>query len=220
MEPELIPQLIAEIALADPRVRRDDKIERRAQAKMWAGILAEVPYPYAVHAAQQHYARSQFPILPADIASRWQSVVRDRMARDVDPLPAVDPDNGAAYRAAVVAHRRAVVAGQTAPVEAPQLTASPAAAEAKARLERLGTYLPPHLREGLAAHRPGRAERERLATEGLTDPLDVACPVESCRAYVGRPCTRPGRGGARHALTSGSHPSRTEAAEQAARAVV
>src|SRR5262249_6595158 len=82
MDAEEIPQLIAQIALADPRVRREDKVERRAQIVMWAGILTDVPYDFAVQAAQQHYAQSQWPIAPGDIAGRWQAGVRDRMNRD------------------------------------------------------------------------------------------------------------------------------------------
>ncbi|MFJ2675087.1 hypothetical protein [Streptomyces sp. NPDC087525] len=215
MEPEQIPQLIAEIALADPRVKRDDRTERRAQALMWAGILAEVPYDYAVHAIQTHYAKSTWPILPADIATQWAATVRDRMNRDIDPTPPVDPDNEPAYRAALAAHRRAVITGQEPPVEHEALTTGPAAAEVERRMAKLGKYMPPSVAEVLQALRPARAERERTIRAGLPDALAVACPVESCRAYPGRPCTRPGRGGARHTLTAGAHPSRTEAATTA-----
>lgn len=118
MNPEEIPRLLAQIALADPRVRREDPVELRAQIAMWAGILVDVPYDYAITAAQKHYAQSNWPILPADIATRWRAVVRDRMNRDIDPAPPVDPDNEQAYRAQLVARRQAVANGAVRPVQA------------------------------------------------------------------------------------------------------
>lgn len=216
MEPEQIPQLITEIALADPRVKRDDKTERRAQILMWAGILADVPYDYAITAAQRHYAKSTWPILPADIATQWAATVRDRMQRDVDPAPPVDPDNETAYRAALAAHRRAVATGQQPPVEHKALSAGPAAAEADRRRATIGKYIPIAVDDALAAYRPQRAARLAVLREGRPDALAVPCPVETCRAAVAAPCTRPGKGQTRHRL-AGPHPSRVDyAAERAA----
>ncbi|MEV5261777.1 hypothetical protein AB0L02_27520 [Streptomyces anulatus] len=215
MDPELIPQLIAEIALADPRIRRSDEMEQVAQISMWAGILAEVPYDFAVSAVHQHYATSQWAILPANIATRWQAVVRDRMQRDVDPAPPVDPDNESAYRHALAAHRRAVATGQQPPVEHKALTSGPAAEEVQRRLAALGDYLPTSVREALAPYRPAAARRIATIREGRPDALAVACPVETCRAAAKQPCTRPGKGQARHRL-AGPHPSRTDAAAERA----
>ncbi|MEU6615343.1 zinc finger domain-containing protein [Streptomyces parvus] len=216
MEPEQIPQLIAEIALADPRVKREDKTERRAQALMWAGILADVPYNYAVAAAHRHYAKSTWPILPADIATQWAATVRDRMQRDVDPAPPVDPDDEAAYRQQLAAHRRAVATGQEPPVEHRALSAGPAAAEAERRRTVIGKYIPIAVDDALAAYRPQRAARLAVLREGRPDALAVPCPVETCRAAAGTGCTRPGKGQTRHRL-AGPHPSRVDyAAERAA----
>lgn len=216
MNPDQIPQLIAQIALADARVRREDPTEQRAQILMWAGILADVPYDYAITAAQRHYAKSTWPILPADIATQWAATVRDRMQRDVDPAPPVDPDNETAYRAALAAHRRAVATGQEPPVEHKALSAGPAAAEAEQRLKAFGRYIPPSVDDILAAYRPRRAARIAVLREGRPDALAVPCPVETCRAAVGAPCTRPGKGQTRHRLAS-PHPSRVDyAAERAA----
>ncbi|MEV8353158.1 hypothetical protein ACFVTT_23430 [Streptomyces niveus] len=212
MEPTRIPELIAQIALADPRVRREDRIERRAQALMWAGILTDVPYDYALDAVHQHYAKSTWPILPADIATRWAATVRDRMLRDVDPTPPVDPDNAAAYRHALAEHRRAVITGQQPVVEHQALTTGPEAAEVEARMAKLGDYLTTEARDALSPYRPTAAARASSIRAGQPDALAVDCPVETCRAYAGRPCTRPGKGGARHQLAAGAHPSRTEAA--------
>lgn len=209
MEPEQLPQLLAQIALADPRVRREDPIERRAQIHMWAGILADVPYDYALTATHQHYARSTWPVLPADIATRWQATVRDRMERHADPAPPVDPDDEAAYRAELAAARRDVAHGHTPPVTLRELDAGPAA-EAEARLAALGSYVPRTVAAELSAFRPRRAERERRATQGLPDPLTVTCPYEPCRAAPGNPCVNHRR----HPRTS-THPSRLDAATTA-----
>lgn len=209
MEPEQLPQLLAQIALADPRVRREDPIERRAQIQMWAGILADVPYDYALTATHQHYARSTWPVLPADIATRWQATVRDRMERHADPAPPVDPDNEAAYRAELAAARRDVAHGITPPVGLRELDAGPAA-EAEARLAALGSYVPRTVAAELASFRPRRAERERRATQGLPDPLTVTCPYEPCRAASGTPCVNHRRHPRRSA-----HPSRLDSATAA-----
>ncbi|NEB83944.1 hypothetical protein G3I43_07090 [Streptomyces anulatus] len=215
MNPDQIPQLIAQIALADARVRREDPTEQRAQVLMWAGILADVPLDYAVRAVQKHYAKSTWPILPADIATQWAATVRDRMQRDVDPAPPVDPDNEAAYRQQLAAHRRAVATGQQPPVEHKALTAGPAAAEAEQRLKAFGRYIPQSVDDVLAAYRPRRAARIATIRAGQPDALAIQCPVETCRAAVGAACTRPGKGQTRHRL-AGPHPSRVDAAAASA----
>lgn len=210
MTPSQVPQLLAEIALADPRVRRDDPVERRAQILMWAGILADVPYDYAVTAAQAHYRESKWPIMPADIATRWAATVRDRMARHTgtfEPLahPEIDPDDpyGDAFVGALRAERHAVATGQQPPAELRALTAGPAAAEVTERLAQLGTYMPPTVREALDAATPDRprpTDPERAA-------LLVACPFEGCRAAAGQRCRLGVTGRERRT----PHPSRTTA---------
>ncbi|MEV5168236.1 hypothetical protein AB0K66_26930 [Streptomyces werraensis] len=214
MNPEQIPELIAQIALADPRVRREDRIERRAQAHMWAGILADVPYDFALTAAQQHYATSQWPITPGDIAGRWQAVVRDRMNRHhgtFEPAahPDVDPDDVDGYLEALRGERRAVVLGQQPPAEVKAITAGPAADEARRRVAQLGDYLTTETRTALAPYRPVAAARLTAAQTGQPDALTVACPVETCRAAPGQPCQRPTRAGGRRRIEK-PHPSRTD----------
>lgn len=213
MNPEQIPQLLAEIALADPRVRREDKIERRAQVLMWAGILADVPYDAAVRYAQEHYTKSTWPILPADIATRWNADVRDRMNRHngtFEPVahPELDPDDVEGFQQALRAERRAVAVGARPPDTTKAITAGPAAAEVERRLAELGTYVPPHVREVLADHRPEKAERERLIRSGLADPLSVPCPHPPCGAATGHRCRTNGRD------RRDAHPSRIAAAEE------
>lgn len=122
MDPTQIPRLIAEVALADRRVRREEPSEQAGQIDMWAGILIDVPYDFAVKASQEHYARSQWPIQPSDIATRWHAEVRSRMDRHTDPTPDVDPNNELEYRRALKAGRTAVAQGAVAPSNVRQLT--------------------------------------------------------------------------------------------------
>lgn len=222
MEPEQIPQLIAQIALADPRVRREDKTERRAQIIMWAGILAEVPYDFALQAAQAHYANSTWPILPAEIATRWAAVVRDRMNRHngtFEPTahPELDPDDVDGYLAALRGERQAVIFGRLQPSNVKAITAGPAAAEAEARLKTLGSYVPRHVDELLDDHRPVKAGRRAALVAGQPDALSVAC--DWCNARPGEPC-RSRRINPKGAATSQRrrttvHPTRLDAAQGA-----
>ncbi|GGY81355.1 hypothetical protein CP967_08500 [Streptomyces nitrosporeus] len=216
MTPDQIPQLLKQVSYADPRVLPEDPKEVAGLAALWATVLADVPVEFAMQAVGIHYARSPYPIKPSDISTRWQAVVRDRMQRDVDPAPPVDPDNESAYRHALAAHRRAVATGQEPPVEHHALTAGPAAAEADRRRAVIGKYIPIAVDDALAAYRPQRAARLAVLREGRPDALAVPCPVETCRAAVGTACTRPGKGQTRHRL-AGPHPSRVDyAAERAA----
>lgn len=216
MKPSEVPQLLAEIALADPRVRRTDHIELRAQIAMWAGILAAVPYDAAVRYAHEHYTKSTWPILPADIATRWTAAVADRLGRHTGTFeptahPELDPDDEAGYRAALAAERHAVATGQKPPNELRAITAGPAAAEVEQRLTELGTYLPPAVKEELTKFRPDAVERERLIRSGLADPRAVACPWDACRAPQGQRCRTSGRDRRDY------HPARVNAAHAATR---
>ncbi|MEU7010395.1 hypothetical protein [Streptomyces sp. NPDC046332] len=214
MDPEQIPELIARIALADKRVRVEDPVEQTAQIDMWAGILAAVPYEYALQAAHAHYSRSTWPILPADIATRWAADVRDRLTRHTgtfEPLahPELDPDDEAGYRAALAAERHAVATGQQPPNELRAITAGPAAAEVDRRLEVLGSYIPLHVRDVIAEMRPERADMERNAAAGIPNPLSVDCPYGPCRAPAGQRCRNRGQD------RREPHPTRQEAATDA-----
>lgn len=222
MEPEQIPQLIAQIALADPRVRREDKMERRAQAIMWAGILADVPYDFAIQAAQAHYAKSQWPIVPGDIASRWQATVRDRVNRDngtFEPkdFPDLDPDDVIGYLAALRGQRQAVAQGFQPPNTVKAITAGPAADEVTARLKTLGTYVPHQVDELLDAHRPVKAARRAALTAGQPDALSIEC--DWCHAPAGEPCRSrridPRGGATSNRRRTTPHPTRLDDARAA-----
>jgi hypothetical protein len=203
MNPELIPKLIAEIALADPRIRRDDPTERRAQAKMWAGILANVPYEAALQFALQHYRVSQWPILPADIATRWSAESRARLGRHTDPTPAIDPDRVTEWCAELGAARRAVADGHAAPAPYAIAEGPPVAvAELVSGIGHIPPtrdtetpYMSDHMRNELAPFR--RPHRPEWA---------ITCPVPTCRAIPGQRCTRPSGG----PIAGGSHPSRLD----------
>jgi hypothetical protein len=217
MKPELVPELIAKIALADPRVRREDPVERRAQIHMWAGILTDVPHDFALNAAHEHYAASQWPITPGDIAGRWQAVVRDRMRRDngtFEPSdhPGLDPDDIAGYLAALRGQRQAVAQGFQPPNTVKAITAGPAADEVTARLRTLGTYIPRQIDEALDAHRPVKAARRAALIAGEPDALAVPC--DWCQAPTGEPCRSrritPGTGAVSSRRRTKPHPSRID----------
>ena len=214
MTPDQIPQLLAEIALADPRVRRDDPFERRAQIKLWAAALAEVPYDDALDAAGRHYGRSQWPVTPAEIAEIWRTATRDRLERHTDPDLNADPDDPQAWRAELLDTRQAVANGQLPPAG---YTAAQGHRPAVAALPPGATqppgYMPRTVAEELARLFPRRAEREAAReaarANGTADALTVRC--DWCASRAGQPCQRGGRPGPSRTLAV-PHPSRVEAA--------
>lgn len=223
MEADEIPQLIAQIALADSRVRREDKMERRAQIVMWAGILAEVPYDFALQAVQQHYAQSQWPVAPGDIASRWKTSVRDRVNRDngtfePNDFPDLDPDDVIGYLQALRGQRQAVAQGVQPPNTVKAITAGAAAEEVTKRLKALGTYVPQQVDEVLDAYRPVKAARRAALTAGQPDALSVPC--DWCDAPTGEPCRSrrvdPNGGATSNRRRTTPHPSRLDDAREAA----
>ncbi len=222
MDAEEIPQLIAQIALADSRVRREDKIERRAQIIMWAGILTDVPYDFALQAVKEHYANSQWPIAPGDIASRWQGTVRDRLNRDngtfePNDYPDLDPDDVIGYLQALRGQRHAVAQGYRPPNDVKAITAGAAADEVTARLKTLGSYVPRQVDEVLDAHRPIKAARRAALIAGEPDALSVPC--DWCQADVGEACRSrrvdPNGGATSNRRRSTPHPSRVDDAREA-----
>ncbi|MEU6758010.1 hypothetical protein [Streptomyces sp. NPDC046685] len=182
MNPEQIPELIARIALADKRIRVEDPLEQTAQIDMWAGILADVPYDEALRAAQQHYAKSPFPIRPSDIAERWTSTVRDRMERHTGTLeptryPELDPDDVEGFTRTLRAERQAVIMGRVEPTPSKAITQA-VPPEVQARLDAVGQYVPGAAREQLAQFWPQQRSLGALATR---------CP--QCGARPGQHCT-------------------------------
>ncbi|MEU8723553.1 zinc finger domain-containing protein [Streptomyces antimycoticus] len=216
MTPDQIPELLLNISYADPRILPDDPGERRGKVAMWAGILADVPYDYALQAAQQHYANSPYPLLPADIASQWRNTVRDRLNRHTDPTPATDPDNVSAWRAELLGSRNAVATGRTNPIEYRAITSGDPHPDLAGSLTGIGRYVPDHVRQQLAPYRPLRAEREATVAAGRPDPLSVKCGW--CDAPTGEPCRSrvvDPKGAATSNRRRPPHPSRLDAARAA-----
>ncbi|MFE5674509.1 cell surface glycoprotein [Streptomyces erythrochromogenes] len=215
--------LLAYAVRLDPRLAPADQAEADERLDQWHELLADVPptAPHpdgrdwnAAHAVRNHIASSPYRIQPSDIGAPWARFKADTLGRHTDPVPAIDPDDAEGYRAALIGTRRAVASGQAAPAVYRELTGGSTRDErnefAAARLAALGEYMPRTVKAQLAPMRRRRAERERLATAGLPDPLGVPCPYESCRARAGQPCR--GGGKKRHERTI-PHPSRVDVAD-------
>ncbi|KAB1141383.1 cell surface glycoprotein [Streptomyces luteolifulvus] len=215
MTREEVAALLAYAVRLDPRSAPTDQAAAEETLDQWADLLDDVP-PTAPHPAGRHWdaaqvvrhhiATSPYPIKPSDVSRPWHSFRRDVVDRHHDPVPAADPDNPEAYRAELLGTRHAVAVGAAPAATFRELTGGPAP-EVAERLAALGEYVPRTVAATLAEFRPRRAERERLAVEGLPDPLDVACTYEQCRAHAGEPCVN-----YRRNPRSTAHPSRLDLA--------
>lgn len=216
MTPEEIPQLLQQLSYADPRILPDDPDERRGKVAMWAAVLADVPYDFAMRTAVAHYRKSPFPIAPSEIAAPWVVESRARLGRHTDPTPQADPDDEAAYRAELLGTRRAVAGGRQEPAHH-ELAAGPMHPDVAERLKALGSYVPRHVDEVLDAHRPVKAARRAAIQNGQPDALSVPCGW--CDAPVGEPCRFrriPPRSGATSTRRRDTpHPSRLDDARDA-----
>ncbi|RZD85262.1 zinc finger domain-containing protein [Streptomyces albidoflavus] len=200
--PEIVA-LLAFVDRLDPGRAPQSKAAARERLEQWSILLDHVPataqHPDgpdrswdASRVAARHIATTPYPIKPSDIGGPWETYRRDVIGRHWDPAPAVDPDDVTAYRAALRRTRQAVAVGQLPPTPQHAIEGRPSPiraerdAEAARRLAVLGAYVPRTVRDQLAAHRPHRAARERLAAADLPDPLDVECTW--CGAIVGQPC--------------------------------
>ncbi|MGW1234712.1 zinc finger domain-containing protein [Streptomyces californicus] len=225
MDRREIAALLALIGRLDPRTIRTDKGEVADQLAQWHELLGDVPTatPYgwdALAAARQHIRTSPYQILPADIARPWESYRRDRLARHSDPTPSVDPDDQAAWAKELAETRRAVAEGTLQPARARAIESGREEINPRlqARLDQVGSCIPPAARAALAPYRPVRAAREAAVAQGLPDALSVRCAW--CLAQPGDSCRRRRigpDGGARGTAPCAPHPSRLDlaAAQQA-----
>ncbi|WP_424862127.1 zinc finger domain-containing protein [Streptomyces sp. MMS24-I29] len=219
MNPREITALIAYAVRLDPRLTVATDAEADERLAQWCDLLADVPatapHPEgrdwnAAWAVRQHIATSPYRIQPSDISRPWHAFRRDILSRHVDPTPNVDPDDEAAYRAALVTTRHAIETGQ-APAQT--RTALPTGTRAEReqadadRLAQFGGYRP-----RLAEYRPVAAERRRLVVAGQPDPYTVPCPWGACRAPAGQRCQTAGR------PRTDFHPARIAAARTGAAA--
>ncbi|MFF4672311.1 cell surface glycoprotein [Streptomyces sp. NPDC001279] len=205
MERKHVAALLAYADRLDPTRAPTTEAAAAERFEQWADLLSDVaptaPHPEGRHwdasqAVRRHIATSPYPIKPSDVSRPWHDFRRDILSRHVDPAPDVDPDDEAAYRAALTATRHAIETGQA--VAQPR-TALPAgtreereAADAE-HLAQLGGYIPRNIDQALAAHRPVKAERRRLVVAGQPDPYTVPCPWGACRASAGQRCQTAGR---------------------------
>ncbi|WP_251064542.1 hypothetical protein [Streptomyces sp. ISL-44] len=184
-----IAALLAYIGRLDPRTAHTDSSTARDQIAQWHELLAEVPLTVqgwdAREAIKAHIVTSAYPILPVDVARKWDAYRRDRLQRHTDPTPAADPDNPTAWRAELLGNRRAVAAGEAAPSTHHELTAGPHP-DVEARLRSVGSVIPPAARAQLAPYRPARAAREAATAARQPDALSVPC--QWCHAHTGEPC--------------------------------
>jgi hypothetical protein len=217
--PREVAALLAYVVRLDPRLALDDQAAAAERLAQWSDLLSDVPATAhgwdAARVARDYIARNPYRIQPSDVSRPWHAHKADQLRRHVGTFeptahPHLDPDDIKGYRRALAAERHAVAIGQQAPTTHRAITAGPAAAEVERRLAELGTYMPRTIAQALADYRPRRAEREQLATAGRTDPLDVPCPHEHCRAPQGEPCRN-----IRRAPRKTAHPSRLDAAQAA-----
>ncbi|MFH8993281.1 cell surface glycoprotein [Streptomyces sp. NPDC017940] len=197
MTPREVAALLAYIARLDPRLAVEDQAAAAERLAQWCDLLDDVPATAhrwdAARVARDYIARVPYRIQPSDISRPWHAHKAEQLRRHMGTFeptahPEISPDDetGNAFVAALRAERAAIATGQRAPVTLRAITAGPAAAAVERRLAELGTYLPRTAAQALAAHRPERAARERLAAAGLPDALDVACTW--CAAPRGKPC--------------------------------
>jgi len=230
MDRREIAALLAHVDRLAPERAPQSRTAAGERMEQWATLLGHVPataqHPDGRHwdAAQvttRHIATSPYPIKPSDVGAPWESYRSDIVGRHWDPAPAVDPDNEAAYRAALRNTRQAVAVGALPPTpqQAIEGRPSPIRAERDAaaarRLAELGSYVPKTVRDQLAQYRPHRAQRERLAAANLPDALDVECSW--CGAPKGTPCRarriNPRNNAVSYRAKSAPHPCRVEDAE-------
>jgi hypothetical protein len=129
MTPDDVLALFEVISRVDERVLRTSEDEQAAQLMLWSTALRDVPEWFAGQALGEHYRESAYPVMPKDIVAKWRKHARDVLERLPDTFepcayPHIDPDDEAATRAAVRAHREAVLTGRVRPGGLPELRAA------------------------------------------------------------------------------------------------
>lgn len=211
MTNEEVAVLVRYVRAVCPQQRVDEYT-----ADAWYDVL----YPFTVDEARTaiaaHVAAGNAFIAAGEIVTSIRRARADRMSRHTDPTPKADPDDPHAYRAELLATRRAVATGQQPPAHH-ELTAGPMHPDVAARLKTLGEYVPRHIDEALDDYRPVKAARRAAITAGEPDALSVSC--EWCDAPAGEPCRSrritPSGAATSHRRREKPHPSRIDHAREA-----
>lgn len=130
MTPEHVAALLHYVATVDDRMHRMMATEQQVAAliRTWVDALEDVPATVegvrwdAACAVRRFYEQrdgdrsaSFRSVKPSDILAAWSSRRSELMNRHIDPTPAVDPDDVAAYLNELRTTRAAVASGRAAP---------------------------------------------------------------------------------------------------------
>lgn len=166
MTPEHVAALLHYAATVDDRMQRMMATDQQAAAliRAWADALRDVPETLAAVrwdaaiAARRFYEQrggdrsAKFhAIRPGDILAAWTSHRSELMNRHVDPTPAADPDDVAAYLNELRATRVAVASGRLAPSGQRRLMGS--GSDPRSACAGTGGAIPAQIRRELAQSR-------------------------------------------------------------------
>lgn len=82
----------------------DQRTVGREDVAAWASVIGTLDVEDAAHAIRDHYAdprASTRRVMPSDVLERCRLYARQRLSTRALPPPRVDPDDPAAYRAAL-----------------------------------------------------------------------------------------------------------------------
>jgi hypothetical protein len=100
--PDEVRTVLAYASAIDPRIRRNDPDERRLQVAAWHAQLGALDITDARVAIDQHYAADDPPaLMPGRLRRLIIAARSERVAANVELEPDADPDDPAAYRAAL-----------------------------------------------------------------------------------------------------------------------
>jgi hypothetical protein len=169
----------------------DNRNGSAAAAKAWAAALHDVPLDNDARAAVAMYyttppqdPKERLWILPHHIRSLRSKIRSARLENfQYEPVPNETP---AEFLARYKGQVQAIASGRVAtPTGQPMLEGGPSkrfVAELEARGWSVGQDVPDE----------NTVETELVDTVRRSGPLGIECPVEACRAAIGRPCKGPG----------------------------
>lgn len=79
----------------------DRRTTGEADVEAWHLVVGDLNATDCAQAVRDHFARSREWLMPADVRQGVARIRRDRLAAAGDPPPDADPDDEAAYRAAL-----------------------------------------------------------------------------------------------------------------------